>query len=96
MSAIVTVPLTYSLLKPSTAPGATAPRIKTDFVPENADLIAVQRKKQKKRERRFKSAITVVIGWAMIAGMAYLIYVTARTVPKLWNPYDILGISEVC
>jgi translocation protein SEC63 len=31
----------------------------------------------------------------MMAGMAYLIVVTQRTVPKLYNPYDILGISEV-
>jgi preprotein translocase subunit Sec63 len=37
----------------------------------------------------------VIIGWALMAGMAYLIMVTQRTVPKLWNPYDILGISEV-
>jgi hypothetical protein len=28
--------------------------------------------------------------------MVYLIMVTARTVPKIWNPYDILGISDVC
>lgn len=31
-----------------------------------------------------------------MALMGYLIYVTARSVPKIWNPYDILGISEVC
>ena len=30
-----------------------------------------------------------------MAFMAYLIYVTARTIPKIWNPYDILGISNV-
>jgi hypothetical protein len=30
-----------------------------------------------------------------MAFMAYLIYVTARTIPKIWNPYDILGISDV-
>lgn len=30
-----------------------------------------------------------------MAGMVYLIMVTQRTVPKLWNPYDILGVSEV-
>jgi translocation protein SEC63 len=27
--------------------------------------------------------------------MAYLIVVTARTIPKIWNPYDILGLSDV-
>jgi preprotein translocase subunit Sec63 len=30
-----------------------------------------------------------------MALMAYLIVVTARTIPKIWNPYDILGISDV-
>lgn len=91
---IVTIPLTYSVLKPSTEPGATAPRIKTSYRPEHADLIDIQRKAQKKRERKLKRIITVIAGWATIAFMGYLIYVTARTVPKLWNPYDILGISD--
>lgn len=93
---IVTVPLTYSVLKPSTDLGATAPRITTDFRPEHADLIDGQRKAQKRKERRVKRAITVIVGWAIMAFMAYLIVVTARTVPKIWNPYDILGISSVC
>lgn len=30
-----------------------------------------------------------------MALMAYLIVVTARTIPKIWNPYDILGIEDV-
>ncbi|TVY82310.1 Translocation protein sec63 [Lachnellula suecica] len=91
---LVTIPLTYSVLKPSSDPGATAPRIKTDYRPEHADLIDIQRKAQKKKERKLKRIITVIAGWATMAFMAYLIYVTARTVPKLWNPYDILGISD--
>jgi translocation protein SEC63 len=92
---IVTIPLTYSVLKPSSDPGATAPRIKSDFRPEHADLIDGQRKAQKRKERKLKRAITVVAGWAIMAIMAYLIVVTARTIPKIWNPYDILGISDV-
>lgn len=92
---IVTVPLTYSLLKPSSDFGATAPRIKTDYRPEHADLIDGQRKAQKRKERRLKRGIAVIVGWAVMALMAYLIMVTARTVPKIWNPYDILGISDV-
>jgi translocation protein SEC63 len=92
---IVTVPLTYSVLKPSSDPGATAPRIRTDFRPEHADLIDGQRKAQKRKERKLKRIITVALGWATMAFMAYLIYVTARTIPKLWNPYDILGLSDV-
>jgi translocation protein SEC63 len=92
---IVTIPLTYSLLKPSSDFDATAPRIKTDYRPEHADLIEGQRKAQKRRERRLKRAITVIAGWSIMAFMVYLIMVTARTVPKIWNPYDILGISDV-
>ncbi|KIN06135.1 hypothetical protein OIDMADRAFT_38491 [Oidiodendron maius Zn] len=91
---IVTVPLTYSLLKPSSDFGATAPRIKTDYRPEHADLIDGQRKAQKRKERRLKRGIAVIVGWAVMALMVYLIMVTARTVPKIWNPYDILGISD--
>lgn len=94
VAALVTVPLTYSLLKPSSDPGATAPRIRSDYTPEHADLILHQRKKQRRRERKIKRIITVVVGWSIMGLMAYLIMVTARTVPKIWNPYDILGISE--
>ena len=93
---IVTVPLTYSVLKPSSDPGATAPRIKSDYKPEHADLIDTQRKAQRRKDRRLKRIITVVVGWTVMAFMAYLIVVTARTIPKIWNPYDILGISDVC
>ena len=38
--------------------------------------------------------ITVAIGWIVIAAMAYLIAVTERTKPKIWDPYDILEISR--
>jgi len=92
---IVTFPLTYSVLKPSSEPGATAPRIKTDFRPQHADLIDGQRKAQRRRERKLKRGIAVVVGWVIMALMAYLIMVTARSVPQIWNPYDILGISDV-
>ncbi|KAG0646853.1 Translocation sec63 [Hyphodiscus hymeniophilus] len=91
---IITIPLTYNVLKPSSDPGATAPRIKTDFRPEHADLIDVQRKAQRRKERKLKRILAAVAGWAIMAFMAYLIYVTARTIPKIWNPYDILGISD--
>lgn len=94
VTAIVTIPLTYSLLKRSSDPGATAPKIQSDYQPEHVDLIQNQRKKQRRRERRLKRMITVVVGWAIIGFMAYLIHVTARTIPKIWNPYDILGISD--
>ncbi|RDW71270.1 preprotein translocase subunit [Coleophoma cylindrospora] len=92
--AVFTLPLTYNVLKPSSEPGATAPRIKTDFRPKHAVLIDEQKRAQKKRERKLKRGIAVVVGWAVMFFMAYLIVVTARTQTKIWNPYDILGISE--
>jgi preprotein translocase subunit Sec63 len=45
--------------------------------------------------RRIKRTAIVLIGWAAMGWMVYLILVTQRIVPKLWNPYDILGIVEV-
>ncbi|KAH8815854.1 Sec63 Brl domain-containing protein [Xylogone sp. PMI_703] len=94
VSGIITIPLTYSLFKPSSDPGASAPRILSQFRPEHADLIDAEKKAQKKKERRLKRGVAVIAGWAIIALMAYLIVVTARTAPKIWNPYQILGISE--
>ncbi|KAF2642136.1 hypothetical protein P280DRAFT_293864 [Massarina eburnea CBS 473.64] len=93
LTAFVTIPATISLLKPSKELENTATRIPSDFTPEHADLIDKQRKKQKRRERRIKRAITSVLGWSIIAGMIYLISVTARTVPTIWNPYSVLDIS---
>jgi translocation protein SEC63 len=74
----------------------TATRIPSEFAPEHVDLIEKQRKKQKRRERRIKRAIVSIGGWTVIAAMIYLIIVTARTVPKIWDPYDVLGVSRVC
>lgn len=74
----------------------TGTRIESDFTPEHADLIQGQRKKQKRLERRIKRGIVMVLGWALNALMVYLIFVTARTVPKIWDPYEVLGVSRVC
>lgn len=95
LTTIVTLPLTYSLLAPSKDVVSTAPRLQTDYKPEHADLIQAQRTAQKRKQRKVKRAIAVVLGWAVMAGMLYLIITTQRTVAKIWNPYDILGVSEV-
>lgn len=73
----------------------TAPRIKSDFKPEHDDLIQAQKQKLLRKERRIKRIITVVLGYAIMAWMAYLIVVTARSVPKIWDPYEILDVSRV-
>lgn len=73
----------------------TAPRIKSEFKPKNDDLIQGQKQKRLRKERRIKRAIAVLVGWAIIAWMIYLIIVTARTIPKIYDPYEILGVSRV-
>ncbi|RKF77699.1 Translocation protein sec63 [Golovinomyces cichoracearum] len=94
VTAIITIPLTYSLLKPSSEDAAKKPKLKTDFVPKHAELIDDLRNVQKRRELKIKRICTVIIGWIAILGMVYLILITSRTVSKIWNPYDILKISE--
>ncbi|BDD57298.1 secretory subunit [Monascus purpureus] len=94
LSGLVTLPLTYNLLRSTKGIESTAPRIKSDFKPEHDDLVQAQKRKHLRKQRRVKRIATVVIGYAIMAWMIYLIIVTARTVPKIWDPYDILGISR--
>ncbi|KAI1393676.1 Sec63 Brl domain-containing protein [Hypoxylon trugodes] len=94
LTSIVTLPLTYSLLAPSKDPASLAPRLKSSYKPEHDDLIQGLRAAQKRKQRKVKRAIAVILGWALMAGMLYLIVTTQRTTAKIWNPYDILGVSE--
>ncbi|PWY90142.1 hypothetical protein BO70DRAFT_393327 [Aspergillus heteromorphus CBS 117.55] len=94
LTSLVTLPLTYNLLRPSKGLENTAPRIKSEFKPEHAELIEAQKRKRLRKERRIKRIITVIVGYAVMAYMAYLIIVTARATPKIWDPYDILGVSR--
>ena len=94
MVGLVTVPLTYNILKASTDLEQTATRVQSDFKPEKADLIEAQRRRRKRQNRKTKRIVAAVLGYAFMAYMAYLIAVTQRTVPKLWDPYDILGVSR--
>ncbi|KAF4987683.1 hypothetical protein FDECE_15335 [Fusarium decemcellulare] len=94
LTGLVTVPLTYTLVRPSRDQDALAPRIKTDFKTEHAATVESLRTAQKRKQWRVKRAIFSIVGWAIMGGMVYLIMVTQRTIPKLYNPYDILGISE--
>lgn len=94
MAGLVTIPLTYNVLKPSTDLEQTASRIQSDFNPKNVDVIDAQRKRRKRQARKTKRIIAVVLGYAFMAYMVYLIIVTQRTVPKMWDPYNILGVSR--
>lgn len=73
----------------------TAPRIPSDFKPEHDDIIQGQKQKLLRKERRIKRLVAVLLGYAVMSWMVYLIIVTARSTPKIWDPYDILGISRV-
>lgn len=73
----------------------TKPLVNTGFQPPNSDLIAAARRRQAKRERNLRKFVLISAGWALFAYMLYLIITTEATVNKIWNPYDILGISEV-
>ncbi|KAF2124721.1 protein translocation protein SEC63 [Dothidotthia symphoricarpi CBS 119687] len=94
VTTLVTVPATISFFRPSKELENTGTRIDSDFTPEHADLIQGQRKKQKRAERRIKRGILMLIGWALNALMVYLIIVTARSVTKIWDPYEVLGVSR--
>ncbi|KAL8943887.1 MAG: hypothetical protein Q9216_000781 [Gyalolechia sp. 2 TL-2023] len=94
ISGLITIPLTYSLLKPTKELENTAPRIKSDFKPPDENIIQGQRRKQRRRERRLKRLITVAVGYATMALMLYLIAVTKTTMPKIWDPYDILQVPR--
>lgn len=97
VTAITTVPATYFLLKGSiNDPSKLFPRVQTDYKPQHADLVAAQRAKDRKQNRRVGLTIFVLLGWAVMAYTLYLIhYVETPAVQRVWNPYDILGISEV-
>ncbi|KAF4981344.1 hypothetical protein FZEAL_2829 [Fusarium zealandicum] len=94
LTGLVTVPLTYTLLRPTRDQDALAPRIKTDFKTEHTATVESLKTTQKRKQWRVKRAISTVVGWSVMGGMVYLIMVTQRTIPQLWNPYDLLGISE--
>lgn len=98
VTTIATLPLTYVLTKSwFSDPTKKFPRIQTDYKPKHADLVASQRKKEFSQGRRWILALFVLVGWAVMSYTAYLIYyVETPAVNRVWNPYDILGIAEVC
>ena len=94
-AAVITVPATYSWLKPRKELENTAPRIQTDYRPGDAELVDTVKGRQRRRERKTKRMLLSIVGWAVMAFMVYLIAVTARTAPKIYDPYSVLGLSRV-
>lgn len=89
------MPLTYTLLRPTQDQDALAPRIQTDYKIEHAATVDSLKSAHKRKQWRVKRVLFVVAGWAIMGAMAYLIMVTKQNIPKIWNPYDILGVQEV-
>ncbi|OAA56473.1 translocation complex component [Cordyceps fumosorosea ARSEF 2679] len=94
LSGLVTLPLTYSLLRGGADADDKAGAIQTDYKHNHADVVDALRAAQKRKQRRVKRALVAIAGWALMAAMAYLIMTTQPVINKIWNPYDILGISE--
>jgi len=94
LAAILTLPATYSAIIPSKDLESTAPRIRSDYKPEHADMVEGLKKKQKRKERKVKRMLFSGFGWGVIVWMIWLILITARTTPQIWDPYSVLGISR--
>lgn len=95
ITSLVTFPLSYTLLRSPTdyTSLGKGSQITSSYQPHNVDVIDTQRAKEKRKELRLKRILTAATGWLVMAYMVYLMIVTARTVPKIWNPYDILQVS---
>ena len=95
MTSLVTLPLTYTLLRaPSDlSTSGKAGHINSTYQPEHADIIDGQRAKQKRKELQLKRILTAASGWLMMAYMVYLMAITTRSVPQVWDPYSVLGVS---
>ena len=96
IAGLITFPLTYNVFKADTNVEAAAAPAKYDYKTDDEDLIQESKGKAKRRERKLKRMLAAALGYLIMAGMIYLIIVTARITPKLYDPYDILGASRVC
>lgn len=96
LTSIVTVPLTYSLIKSSrNDPAAALKRIQTDYKHDQSSVVDTLRKSEKRKDGTKLWLIALVLaGWAVMGYMLYLIKTTEAPVQNIWNPYDILGISD--
>jgi translocation protein SEC63 len=95
ITGIITLPLTYSAFRRGKELENTAPRIRTDYKARDADLVDEQKRTRKRSERKLKRMAFSALGWLMMLYMVYLMAVTTRTIPKVWDPYDVLGVSRV-
>ncbi|KAK3989531.1 hypothetical protein QBC44DRAFT_267016 [Cladorrhinum sp. PSN332] len=92
---IITLPLSFLLFKRSQDPAASFPRTKSNFTHKHTDIVDSLRSREKRKDRKLWLIFAVATGWSVMGYMLYLINTTEGPAPqKVWNPYDILGISE--
>jgi translocation protein SEC63 len=96
IAGLIALPLTYNVFKADTNVEAAAPPAKYKYKTDDEDLIQESKRKAKRRERKVKRMLAATLGYLVMAGMVYLILVTARTTPRIYDPYSILGVSRVC
>ncbi|KAL9084028.1 MAG: hypothetical protein Q9159_005450 [Coniocarpon cinnabarinum] len=94
VAALFTIPTTYSVLKPSKELESTGARIESQFAPDHEDLILRSKQQQRRRERKLKRMLLSALGWITMAYMVYLMVTVQRSTPKIWDPYEILGLSR--
>jgi len=97
LSFVIGVPLTWLLWMRIRAASAGSRRggAKSTAQLYNAATVEADRESYQRAQRNIGLAIVVFLFWAVMAYMLYLIKTTPAPVSELWNPYDILGISEV-
>ncbi|KAK3717060.1 secretory subunit [Vermiconidia calcicola] len=95
ITSLITLPLTYTLLRSPSDHSASSKgrQIESPYQPDHADIIEVQRAKQKRKELRLKRMLTAATGWLVMAYMIYLMAITARATPQIWDPFSILDVS---
>ncbi|KAL1894217.1 secretory subunit [Sporothrix stenoceras] len=95
LAVIITLPLTYVLLKGLGNPAAVFPRVQSKFRHGHSDLVDAERAKYRRQQRRLGLILAVAVGWATMGYMLYLIqFAEVAKVERIWNPYDILGIAD--
>jgi translocation protein SEC63 len=95
IAGLITFPLTYNIFKADTNVEAAAAPAEYTYKTEDEDLIQESKRKAKRRERKVKRMIAAILGYLVMAGMVYLIIITVRITPRIYDPYEILGVSRV-
>ncbi|KAI8872857.1 DnaJ-domain-containing protein [Ramicandelaber brevisporus] len=86
-------PLTLYVAKQTLLP--SRPPVGTAKLLARKDRVPTPIVQQQQRAKRstYKLAM-LAVGWAVFAYIVYLIWITPVEKPKVWNPWEILGISE--